>query len=29
VPEDPVDHVGDGLEPAVGSQGVILGSPGT
>jgi hypothetical protein len=25
VPEDPVDHVGDGLEPAVGSQGGALG----
>jgi hypothetical protein len=26
--EDPVEHVGDGLEAAVGCQGVPLGSPG-
>jgi hypothetical protein len=28
VPEDAVDHVGDGLEAPVGCQGVPLGSPG-
>jgi hypothetical protein len=28
VPEDPVDHVGDGLEPAVGCQGCPWARPG-